>query len=62
ASEEFMLALKAPSERPEKKLQLRFAEDILPSRGKSIKLERDKVKSKGRKKKKAHFKEDDSEE
>jgi len=62
ASEEFMLALKAPSERPEKKLQLRFAEDILPSRGKDIKSEKDKVKSKGRKKKKAYFKEDDSEE
>jgi len=62
ASEEFMLALKAASERPEKKLQLRFAEDILPSRGKDIKSEKDKVKSKGRKKKKAYFKEDESEE
>ncbi len=62
ASEEFILASKAASERSEEKLQLRFAEDILPNRGKSIKLERDKVKSKGRKKKKAPFKEDDSEE
>ncbi|MBA7503328.1 Transcription termination/antitermination protein NusA [subsurface metagenome] len=62
ASEEFILASKAPSKRPEEKPQLRFAEDILPSRGKSIKLEKDKVKSKGHRKKKAHFKEDEPEE
>jgi len=64
ASEEFMLASKTPSERPEEKLQLRFAEDILPSRGKDIKLEkeRDKIKSKGHGKKKAYLKDDESEE
>ncbi len=62
ASEEFILASKAPSERSEEKPQLRFAEDILPSRGKSIKLEKDKVKSKGHRKKKTYFKEDGPEE
>ena len=62
ASEEFILASKAASERSEEKLQLRFAEDILPSRGKDVKSEKDDVKSKGRKKKKAYFKEDESEE
>jgi N utilization substance protein A len=62
ASEEFILASKAASERSEEKLQLRFAEDILPSRGKDIKSGKDNVKSKGRKKRKAYFKEDESEE
>ncbi|MCK4402218.1 MAG: hypothetical protein KAV98_00365, partial [Dehalococcoidia bacterium] len=62
ASEEFILASKAPSKRSEEKPQLRFAEDILPSRGKSIKLEKDKVKSKGHRKKKTYFKEDGPEE
>jgi N utilization substance protein A len=62
AKEEFMLASKSPSGKPEEKLQLRFAEDILPSREKDIKLEKDKVKGKRHKKRKAHFEEDESEE
>jgi len=62
ASEEFILASKVASEKPEGKPQLRFAEDILPARGKSAKLEKEKVKGKGHKKRKIHFEDNAPEE
>jgi len=70
ASDEFRLATETPSERPEEKAQIHFAEDILPSkqkveipgRGKEAKPQKGKSKAKGFKKGKAYLEDDEPEE
>ncbi len=70
ASDEFRLATETPSVRSEEKAQIRFAEDILPSkpkveilgRKKDAKPEKGKPKAKGFKKGKAYVEDDETEE
>ena len=70
ASDEFRLATELPSVGPEEKPQIRFAEDILPSkpkveilgRKKDTKPEKGKPKAKGLKKGKAYLEDDEPEE
>jgi len=70
ASDEFRLATETPSVRSEEKAQIRFAEDILPSkpkveilgRKKDAKPEKGKSKAKGFKKGKAYVEDDETEE
>ena len=70
AREEFRLATETPSVRPEEKSQIRFAEDILPSkpkveilgRKKDTKPEKGKPKAKGFKKEKTYLEDDETEE
>ena len=70
ASDEFRLATGTPSVRPEGKSQIRFAEDILPSkpkaeipsRKKEAKPRKGKTKTKGLRKGKGHLEDDEREE
>ncbi len=62
ASDVFGLAVDTSSEKQEGGNQIRFAEDILPSEKKAVKLEKEKTKSKGHKKPKVLLEDDIQEE